>query len=162
MTMVIAVVLLGIAVPSFKGVLLKYRLDSATRSLYDDMVAAREESSNGQGAVTICASDNGTSCNVKDWSKGHIVFRDPANKGVVNVGEVLVVRGETPRAGIKIDGLQVSDNQAFAAGYLQFNESKLDMAGVEFTLCYETTPKRTIRVLRNGNINTTKGAGACS
>ncbi|UUZ56558.1 GspH/FimT family pseudopilin [Massilia sp. H-1] len=96
MTMVIAVVLLGIAVPSFKGVLLKYRLDSATRSLYDDMVTAREESNNGQNAVTICASDNGTSCNVQDWSKGHIVFHDPANKGVVNAGEVLIVRGEMP------------------------------------------------------------------
>lgn len=163
MTMVIAVILLGIAVPSFKGVLMKYRLDGATRTLYDDLVAAREESNNGQNAVTICASSDGTTCNETDWAKGHIVFRDPANPGVVNAGEVLVVRGETPRTGIKIDGLQLSDNKAFARGYLQFNEAKLDLTGgVEFTLCYSTTPKRTIRVLRNGNINTTQGTEACS
>jgi type IV fimbrial biogenesis protein FimT len=162
-TVAIAVVLLGIAAPSFQGVLMKYRLDAATRSLYDDLLAAREESRDGQNAVTICASDDGASCNATDWTKGHIVFRDPANKGKVDAGEQLVVRGEAPRVGVKIDGVQLSDNSAFARGYLQFNEATLDLTGgVEFTLCYGSTPKRTIRVTRNGAINTTKGTGACS
>jgi hypothetical protein len=81
---------------------------------------------------------------------------------VVDGTEPLVVRGETPVAGVKIDGTQLADSKAFTRGYLQYNEATLDVTGgVEFTLCNGTAPMRTIRALRNGNVTTTKAIGAC-
>jgi prepilin-type N-terminal cleavage/methylation domain-containing protein len=163
-TMVIAVVLIGIGVPSFKDALLKYRSDNAVRNLYDDLLIAREESNNGRSAVTICASDDGASCNTVDWAKGHIVFRDQIGKGTkgrVDAGEPVVMRGALVQGPVVITAKQIADNNAFTRGYLQFNESKLDTAsGIEFTVCYGTAPERLIRVGRNGNINTSKGV-AC-
>lgn len=164
-TMVIAVVLIGIGVPSFKDALLKYRTDNAVRSLYDDMLIAREESSDGKSGVTICASDDGASCNTVDWAKGHIVFRDQigtGTKGKVDAGEPLVVRGAAVKGPVAITAKQIADNNDFTRGYLQFNESKLDVAsGIEFKVCYGTALERFMRVGRNGNITTNKGTEAC-
>jgi type IV fimbrial biogenesis protein FimT len=90
MTMVIAAVLLGLAVPSFRYVTNSNRIAGEINGLLGDLQLARAEAIKEGRNVTVCVSANGTSCtNSTSWQSGWIVFSDPANTGVPAVGSVL-------------------------------------------------------------------------
>ena len=99
MTMAIAAILLGIAVPSFRYVTNSNRIAGEINGLLGDLQLARSEAIKEGRNVTVCVSTDGTSCaNSTSWNSGWIVFSDPANVGVVDAGET-VLRVQKPFSG---------------------------------------------------------------
>jgi type IV fimbrial biogenesis protein FimT len=95
MTMAIAAVLLGIAVPSFRYVTNSNRIAGEINGLLGDLQFARAEAIKEGKNVTVCISTGGLNCdnpNPAAWQNGWIVFRDPTNTGVPAVGSVLRVQ----------------------------------------------------------------------
>ncbi len=69
-------ILLGLAVPSFRGTINSHRARTWTTQLQTDMVFARQEAHRLNMNVTLCASNDGATCVVggTEWGNGWIVF----------------------------------------------------------------------------------------
>src|SRR6202012_3902460 len=99
MTMAIAAILMGIAIPSFRYVTNANRIASELNGLLGDLQLARAEAIKEGRTVTVCQSNDGTSCtNSTTWQNGWIVFSDPSNVGVYDAGETYL-RKQTPFSG---------------------------------------------------------------
>ena len=93
MTMAIAAVLLGLAVPSFRYVTNSNRIAGEINGLLGDLQLARAEAIKEGQTVTVCVSTTGTACTGGPaWQGGWIVFSDPTNTAVVGAGGVLRVQ----------------------------------------------------------------------
>lgn len=93
MTIAIAAILATIAIPSFRYITNSNRIASELNGLLGDLQLARAEAIKEGRTVSVCESSDGVSCtNSTSWQGGWIVFSDPANVGVVDVGEVLLRR----------------------------------------------------------------------
>lgn len=84
----IAAILMGIGVPSYRYVTNSNRVSSEVNALLGDMMIARSEAIKEGQTVSVCPSNNGTSCdaNATDWSEGWIVFTDFNGNGSVDAG----------------------------------------------------------------------------
>ncbi|MBI3533598.1 MAG: GspH/FimT family pseudopilin [Burkholderiales bacterium] len=105
----IAVVLLSLAAPSFRSMLVKRSVQSAADILVSDLRYARSEALKRSSTVIVCNSLNGSSCmtlcspavpNVcaptASWKGGWIVFADGNSNGAVDAGEILRVQDALP------------------------------------------------------------------
>jgi type IV fimbrial biogenesis protein FimT len=91
MTMAIAAILLGLAVPSFRYVTNSNRIAGEINGLLGDLQLARSEAIKEGRNVTVCVSTDGATCtNSTAWQSGWIVFADPANVGVVDATETVL------------------------------------------------------------------------
>lgn len=107
------VILLAIAVPSFRGTAASNRLSAATNEVVNAMAVARSEAIRRGGRVTVCKSANGAACTtVGGWEQGWIVFVDntrAAANPTVDGGEMIVNRvGQQP------DGITIQGSPAIA------------------------------------------------
>ena len=77
-TLLIAGIILGIALPSLTSITNEMNFSSLQQRLILDLTFTRSEAINQGGQVTICASNNGTTCSttLTDWSRGWIIFAD--------------------------------------------------------------------------------------
>jgi type IV fimbrial biogenesis protein FimT len=88
---VIVAILMSIGVPSYRYVTNSNRLSGEINGLLGDMQFARAEAMKEGQTVTVCSSADGTTCSGStDWTKGWIVFSDPANLGAVDPGETIL------------------------------------------------------------------------
>lgn len=87
-TVAIAAILLGLAIPSYRTFMLDTRRSSVTNDVVAAMQAARSEAITRGVVVTVCPSTNGTFCatniSTTNWRSGWIVFVDD---NLNNVGE---------------------------------------------------------------------------
>lgn len=91
----IAVTLLGIlsmiAIPSFISISQSNQSAGSTNAILSAFYYAKQEAISKRRSVSLCGSDNKTSCNnLTDWSKGFIVFNDPNKNGTLDAGEVIL------------------------------------------------------------------------
>jgi type IV fimbrial biogenesis protein FimT len=88
----VAAVLFSIAIPSFQYVTASNRVSSEVNAMLGDMQFARAEAIKEGQTVTICSSNDGTTCSgTTTWTFGWIVFNDPNNNKVVDApGEVVM------------------------------------------------------------------------
>jgi type IV fimbrial biogenesis protein FimT len=91
-------ILAALAIPSFRTMLVKRSVLSASDSLVSDMRLARSEALKRSTRTVICRSTNGASCaGVGNWQTGWIVFVDMNSNGTVDAGDDLVkVQQELP------------------------------------------------------------------
>lgn len=84
-TVAIAAILLSLAAPTFRDLLVKRSVQAAAETLVDDMRFARSEALKRSTRTVICRSVDGSSCTsvVGSWSEGWIVYVD-ANSTAVN------------------------------------------------------------------------------
>lgn len=94
-TISIAAILLAIAVPSFQGLISSTRLTGATNDLVAALNQARSEAIRTNARVSVCASNNNTSCTglVGGMWPGFIAFTNPNNDAVVDPTETVVRTG---------------------------------------------------------------------
>ena len=91
MTIAVAAILMGIAIPSFRYITNANRIAGELNGLLGDLQFARAEAIKEGRTVTVCQSSDGATCtNSTGWEGGWIVFSDPANVGVVDVGETIL------------------------------------------------------------------------
>ena len=90
-TIAIAAILMGIAIPSFRYITNSNRIASELNGLLGDLQLARSEAIKEGRTITVCQSNDGASCsNSTSWEGGWIVFSDPTNVGVYDAGEVYI------------------------------------------------------------------------
>ncbi len=98
-TMTIAAILMAVGMPSYRYVTNSNRIAGEINGLLGDMQFARAEAIKEGRTVTVCVSQNGTSCADAGWNSGWIVFSDPTNVGTVDAGELPVLRLQAPFTG---------------------------------------------------------------
>ena len=89
-TMSVVVIVLTVAVPSFKETMRSNRFAVQANGLVSALNLGRSEAVKRATRVTVCKSANATSCagTGVNWEDGWIVFVDPTNPGgVVNGGD---------------------------------------------------------------------------
>lgn len=94
-TIAVAAVLLGIAVPNFVVFLQNNRLAAQTNELMGMLNFARSEAVKRAAVVRVCGRVNDTTCTGgQNWDAGYLAFLDPDNNGKPDVADdVLRVRG---------------------------------------------------------------------
>lgn len=96
MTIAVAAILMGIAIPSFRYITNANRIASELNGLLGDLQLARAEAIKEGRTVTVCQSSDGVTCtNSTSWQSGWIVFSDPTNVGVVDAGETILRKQKT-------------------------------------------------------------------
>ena len=90
-TMVVAVILLGVGVPSFSSAILSTRMGTQASDFFGSVQRARSEAITRATPVTVCKSASGTSCTTAgNWEDGWIVFVDGNANAVVDAGDTVV------------------------------------------------------------------------
>jgi type IV fimbrial biogenesis protein FimT len=99
MTIAVAAILMGLAIPSFRYITNANRIASELNGLLGDLQLARAEAIRDGRTVTVCQSSDSTTCtNSTGWQGGWIVFSDPTNVGVYDIGETYI-RKQRPFSG---------------------------------------------------------------
>ena len=82
-TMTIAGILMGLAVPAFNTFIQNQRLTTATNSLVLSLNFARSEAIKRDvpNGITVCASSDNQTCNAASWSQGWVVADMSNNSG---------------------------------------------------------------------------------
>ncbi len=94
-TVTVAAVLLGLAVPSFQTMMQNNRLVSQANEFITTLNLARSEAVKRGTRVTVCASSGGTACDgggTGIWTTGWIVFTDPNNVGVYDAASETILQ----------------------------------------------------------------------
>ena len=98
-TVAIAAILLSLAAPNFREMLVKRSVQAAGETLASDMRYARSEALKRSTQTVVCRSTDGAMCSavVGSWSEGWIVFVDSDLSGTVSSGDDLLrVQQELP------------------------------------------------------------------
>ena len=94
-TLSVALILLGVAVPSFQSVIRINRIATLTNELTSSLQLARSEAVTRGTRVTVCKSSDPLSTTpscetTADWQNGWLIFVDPTNPGTLDSGEILL------------------------------------------------------------------------
>jgi len=88
-TLVVAVIVLTVAVPSLQDMVTSNRVATEVNSLVATLNRARSEAIKRGESVKLCASN--TCTGTGNWSDGWILFRDTDDDGVVDTGELITM-----------------------------------------------------------------------
>lgn len=105
-TIAIAAILLGIAIPNFSEVIANNRMTAVTNEAVTALNFARSEAVKRGVRITICKSSNASSCAASGtWSQGWIIFTDQNNNAAYNSStETLLKVHETFQGQISMTG----------------------------------------------------------
>lgn len=79
-TIAVAAVLLGIAIPSYRGMVQRNSLAAQVNDLVGDLNYARSQAVTRGAPVSLCVSKNQSSCGGSEWTQGWVVYaQDPSN-----------------------------------------------------------------------------------
>ena len=120
-TVAIAAILLALAAPNFREMLVKRSVQAAAETLASDMRFARSEALKRSARTVICRSTDGTKCTavVGSWSEGWIVYVDPSPLGLavntaVPAQDLVKVQQQLPNiALIQQDAVPANTRQFF-------------------------------------------------
>lgn len=157
-TLVVAAILVSIALPSFRNLVISYRLDTVSTEMVDAISFARSESITRNNPVVFCrAANNTTAACSSGGSWPHWIIRSGAE--VVRRGEV-----NSYNATVRVTSDLTDDEIVFGGDGLArtggniINESSI-------TVCSTSGPSESIRNVTFGaasRVSTTKEAGTCS
>ncbi|MGH8027964.1 MAG: GspH/FimT family pseudopilin [Pseudoxanthomonas sp.] len=119
-TVAIAAILLGIALPSFQSSLRSNRVATATNEALASLALARSEAIRNTRGAGVCASANGSSCGA-DWNSGWLVWSDTDGDGAIDPGET-IVRYSQGKASVTMTGTAATltfDRRGRASGGMQ-------------------------------------------
>ncbi|PWQ98826.1 GspH/FimT family pseudopilin [Leucothrix arctica] len=85
-TISIAAILASIAIPNFASMVESNRLSSGANDFLAGLIFTRSEAAKRSQTVSICTSDNGSTCAVSldDYAKGWLIFTDCDEDGVLD------------------------------------------------------------------------------
>ena len=102
-TLAIAAIIAGLAVPSFSQMIKNNRRDVRINQILNTLTLARSEAIKRGVAVTACKSANGTSCGGSGWESGWLMFVNNDDDGAtIDVGEDILRVYESLPAGITL------------------------------------------------------------
>jgi len=89
MALAIAGILLAVGVPGLTSFVKNNRMLAETNGLMTVLKTARSEAMTQRTNVTVCKSNNGTSCS-GNWNEGYIAFLDTNGNGTVDSETVIM------------------------------------------------------------------------
>ena len=137
-TMTIVAILVGIGVPSYRYVTTANRMSGEINGLLGDLQFARAEAVKEGQTVSVCSTNDGTSClGTGTWSGGWLVFSDTATIGSVDGTDQLL----RVQKGLTNGDTLVSDTAGF--GVITFNREGFarNMPGPVFLQLHDSTSK---------------------
>lgn len=148
-TVVVLVILVSVAVPSFDNIQLSSRLTSYSTDLVAGSQLARSEAIKRNAPVTLCASSNGTACATNgQWEAGWIV-----------ISGTQVIQKQPATAG----GYQMRDSGGLSA--LSFEATGVGGTAANITICRTSplgTQERVVKISATGRSSITRTtAGSC-
>lgn len=151
-TLAVAAVLLGIAIPSYRSMVQRNAMTASVNDLVGDLQYARSEAVTRGTRVFVCKSANQSSCATSGgWDQGWIVYSPDPNTSstAATSGNLLRTRGVLD-AQVKITGNSGVQNSVF----FDANGFALSSAGT-FTATASTSARNTqVVVARTGRIRT--------
>lgn len=138
--MSILAILVSLAVPSFRGMMIRNRAVSTANALLQLIITARSEAVKLQTNVTLCKTADGESCTTAGgWDQGILTFVDPDGDGKYTKGDASnrILRSDHPFT----KGSSITGNSGLA------NSLTYDPAG-------RADAKGTFSVIPNGAIAT--------
>ena len=122
-TVVILAVLMAIAIPNFRGVIMSNKLSSQSNELLAALQYARSESIRRNVRVTFCQSANGTSCSTNAAWTGWLVFADSNRNNTADADEAI-------RTGTLVDPTQLVESSNISSDRFNFYPDGLARKGV--------------------------------
>jgi type IV fimbrial biogenesis protein FimT len=109
-TLVVAAVLMMIALPSFRDLIRRNRVSSASNALIGSLAYARTEAINRGQLVSICPSTDGLACvaSGQAFDSGWLVYTYPAGAASANepyASSSMLLRATGAQAGVSIQSL---------------------------------------------------------
>jgi type IV fimbrial biogenesis protein FimT len=89
-TISIAGILLGVAVPALGTFIRGSRISGAARNIVVDLAMARNEAVLRATAVSVCTSSDLATCTGSGWNSGRLVFVDGGAAGSVDGGDQII------------------------------------------------------------------------
>jgi type IV fimbrial biogenesis protein FimT len=157
-TIAIAGILLGVAIPSFTDTIASNRLTTTTNELVTALNLARSEAIKRGVRVTLCKSANGSSCtNSGNWLQGWIIFTDQNDNAAYNSATetLLKVQSNSANAITMVGNTKVANY----ISYVDTGQSKMINGVIQngtITVCDARTGNVGINILLNnvGRIRT--------
>lgn len=138
-TLVVLAILMAIATPSFQMVRNSTRLSGQANELVTAIQLARSEAVSRRQWVTVCRSDNGTSCSTATTSwQGWMVFVDTDRDGALDGGEETLRVGEV-RAPLSVLASNSLTNNLISFRPDGFARSGTALLNATLSVCIPTT-----------------------
>lgn len=101
-----------LALPSLRGLMLRWALELEAQTLLDDLRYARTQAIVRGQAVSICPSSDGLACaSQADWGRGWMIFLDAEANRVAGAGKT-VLRQHQPASAIQSITSNASSSRA--------------------------------------------------
>jgi len=151
-TVAIAGILLGVAIPSFTSIIASNRLTSYANELVTALNFARSEAVKQGIRITLCKSTNGSSCttsNTVNWFQGWIIFTDQNNNAAYDSATetLLRVQANSANASTMVGDTNVANyisyigtgqseltSGAFQAGIIKVCDGRTGNVGINIVL----------------------------
>ncbi|MGQ7844117.1 GspH/FimT family pseudopilin [Granulosicoccus sp. 3-233] len=164
-TLAVAGILLGIAVPSFKETLQQSRQDSRVMDLTGALTFARSEAIKQSSRVSVCARNSDTSCGT-NWNQGWIVFVDnAATAGIIDASETVLKVASPLPTGFTLANSAITQGVADATqrSYVRFGPRGLSnwRGSGTFTFCDDRGSRaaRAVNVSMSGDVRQARSTG---
>lgn len=121
-TIFIAAIIVAFGTPSYVESAANKRLVSSAGEISYSISAARQEAVARLEAVSVCPSDDGSTCKKVPWQNGWIVFVDVNENLVVDAGEEILFKNEALHSRIV-----VNTSEDFEEGFTIRQNGRLDI-----------------------------------
>jgi len=111
---VIAAILLAVAVPSFRTLIIKNNVESLQSGVARALNTARTEASSRNAVVVMCGRNDGATCGAGNFANGWIVFEEGNDDDPAAVGELIDVFDYQGQYTIRATGLDGAQTGRFA------------------------------------------------
>jgi type IV fimbrial biogenesis protein FimT len=160
-TITVASVLLGLAVPAFTNMIRNTRIANQTNAIVGALNYARAETSVRGMPISICAANDAgrTNCvapstDATTWQNGWIIFTDRSGVvGVLDATDQLLQAGAAPATGFSV--VNTASFVRFGVGATPSTERTFTVAPTTPSYCMSTGTRR-IAVGLTGRVNTSK------
>lgn len=136
-TLSVAAILLSIAVPSFRESIIRSRLTTMTNEFVTAINFARSEAIKIGHSVTLCKSEDGSSCSTDNtvyWENGWIVFADTNANGSLDSGETLLRVWPALKSPYTLRSTTFAD-------FLRYNPQGAASNNGNFAVCHDSEEK---------------------
>lgn len=156
-TIAVAAIVAGIAVPSFQSLIENNRVQTQANTFFTSLIAARSEAVKRNHPVVLCKSADGASCTTgNNWEQGWLSFADADADSVLDTGEDILQSYPSAPA-ITIRAVNGADD------LLAYLSDGTVAAAETFNICTDsdTTRGRQIIITVTGRPSRDLGATAC-
>lgn len=153
-TLSIFAILASMAAPSFTAMVAKYRISTDHNSFVADLVLARSEAVRRGANVSVCQSNNGTTCTGTGWGTGRVVFVDGGSAGQIDGNDTILKVSPAISIGTTM-------TPSFTDSFIQYGSNGVVSTSGTVLTCRTGYAGLQLSIQKVGRIGTIKPSGVC-